>query len=369
MDAVKVYDTDAHVEESEETFASLEGEEHAPRVIAGERRAFWLIEGRTFPRLAGNGVHTFGSPHLRRDAGHVDPERRARVESQELRDPRARLADMDHEGIDVSVVFPTMFLVWPLADSPSLVRAMCRAYNDWIAAKCAASGGRIRWVATVPLPDIAGSITEVEHAAKAGACGVMTLGTAGHMKLDDQRLDPFYAAAQSNSLPVCVHVGWSYPPISELYGNVYEAMITPFVLPIFMGFSSILIGGVLERFPKLKVGFFEAGVEWVPYWLDRMERFYKQPPGGSKKSDLPARSPREYVQAGRVYFSCELDEARIGMVAEAIGDGCILYSSDLPHAHRVFDAIALFRARQDLPEGTKAKILANGARFFEEIPR
>jgi uncharacterized protein len=216
----------------------------------------------------------------------------------------------------------------------------------------------------VPLPDVDGTVAEVEHAAKAGACGVMTLGTAGAMKLDDRRLDSFYAAAQAHAQPVCVHVGWSYPPISELYDNVYETMITPFVLPIFMGFSSMLIGGVLERFPKLKVGFFEAGVEWVPYWLDRMERFYKQLLGGSKKSDLPARNPREYVAAGRVCFSCELDEARIGMVAEAIGDDCILYSSDLPHAHRVFDAIALFRARKDVPATTKAKILANGARFF-----
>jgi len=364
-----VFDSDAHVEESEETFAPLHGNEHAPRVIAGEQRAFWLIEGRTFPRLAGKGVHTFGSPHLRRDAGHVDPERRARVESQELRDPKARLADMDHEGIDVSVLFPTMFLVWPLADNAALVRSMCRAYNDWIGAKCAQSAGRLRWVATVPLPDVEGAVAEVEHAARQGACGVMTLGTAGTTKLDDRHLDPFYAAAQAHALPLCVHVGWSYPPISELYDNVYETMITPFVLPIFMGFSSILIGGVLERFPKLKVGFFEAGVEWVPYWLDRMERFYKQPPGGSQKSDLPARDPREYVREGRVYFSCELDEARIGMVTEAIGDECILYSSDLPHAHRVFDAIALFHARNDVPEGTKRKILGNGARFFEEVSR
>jgi hypothetical protein len=95
-----------------------------------------------------------------------------------------------------------------------------------------------------------------------------------------------------------------------------------------------------------------------------MERFYRQPPGGSKKSDLPARNPREYVQAGRVFFSCELDEARIGPVSQAIGDDCILYSSDLPHAHRVFDAIKVFRGRKDVEEPTKAKILANGARFF-----
>jgi uncharacterized protein len=357
---VKVFDTDAHVEESEETFASLPGELR-PRIIEGDKRAFWLIEGRTFPRLQGNGVHTFGSPHLRKE---FDPERRTRVESQELRDPKARLQDMDHEGIDVSVVFPTMFLVWPLADNPEQVRALCRSYNEWIAAKCKASGGRIRWVATLPLPDVAGSVDEVQRARQLGACGVMTLGTAGHMKLDDRRLDPLYAECEKQALPVCVHVGWSFPPVSELYDNVYETMITPFLLPIFMGFSSMLIGGVLERFPRLKVGFFEAGVEWVPFWLDRMERFYKQPPGGSKKSDLPARNPRDYVTEGRVFFSCELDEARIDMVSHAIGNDCILYSSDLPHAHRVFDAIALFRGRKDVDEHTKAKILANGTTFF-----
>ena len=65
-----------------------------------------------------------------------------------------------------------------------------------------------------------------------------------------------------------------------------------------------------------------------------------------------------------MFFSCELDEARIGMVGEAIGDDCILYASDLPHAHRVFDAIKGFHERRDIKEGTKRKILANGARFF-----
>jgi predicted TIM-barrel fold metal-dependent hydrolase len=217
----EVFDTDAHVEESDDTFASLRHESGAPRIIEGDKRAFWLIEGRTFPKLSGFGVHTFGSPHLPRPAGHVDAERRARVESQELRDPRARLQDMDQEGIDVSVLFPTMFLVWPLAENPVLARALCRAYNDWIAGKCAASGGRLRWVATVPLPDVEGSVAEIARAKASGASGVMTLGTAGPMTLSDRRLDPFYAAVERQGLPLCVHVGWSFPPISNLYGNVY----------------------------------------------------------------------------------------------------------------------------------------------------
>jgi len=364
-----VFDTDAHVEESAETFAALQGREEfaqsAPRVIEGQNRGFWLIEGKTWPKLTGRGVNTFGSPHLRKGPGYIDPERRARVESQEMNDPNARLEDMDKEGIDISVVFPTIFLISPLADSTSLVQAMCQSYNEWVADKCNKTNGRIRWVAAVPLPDVERSVEELLHAKRLGACGVLVLGTAGDMLLGDRRLDPFYAAADKNSLPICVHVGWSFPPLTNLYDNIYESLVTPFALHLFMGFTSILCGGVLDRFPKLKVGFFEAGVEWVPYWLDRLERFYKQPPGGSKKSDLPARNPAEYLREGRVYFSCELDENRIGETAEVIGDDCILYASDLPHAHRVFDAIQLFQERKDIKEKTKAKILSeNGPRFF-----
>ncbi len=107
-DAAAVFDTVAHVEECQETFPALQGRPElagaAPRIVEGEPRAFWLIEGRTFPRLGGSGVHTFGSPHLRMAAGQVDRERRSRVASQELRDPAARLQDMDAEGIDVSVL-------------------------------------------------------------------------------------------------------------------------------------------------------------------------------------------------------------------------------------------------------------------------
>lgn len=364
-----IFDTDAHVEESQETFAGIKGSdeilEAAPRVIEGKRRGFWLIEGKLVPRLSGKGVNTFGAPHIRRQAGYVDPERRARVESQEMSDPGARLADMDAEGIDVSVVFPTLFLVYTLADDPRLVAAMCRAYNEWVAEKCRATSGRIRWVAAVPLPDVRASVDEIHHAKTLGACGILVLGTVGDMLLGDRRLDPLYAAAELNGIPICVHVGWSYPAISTLYDNIYESIVTPFVLPLFMGFTSVVCSGVLDRFPRLNVGFFEAGVEWVPYWLDRLDRFYRQPPGGSKKTDLPANNPVEYVREGRIYFSCELDEKRIGQTAEVIGDECIVYASDLPHAHRVFDAIKLFRARTDVAEATKDKILGkNGERFF-----
>lgn len=282
-----------------------------------------------------------------------------------MTDPKARLKTMDGEGIDVSVIFPTLFLTYPVGEEPAFRRALCHSYNSWMAQQCNKSQGRLRWVATLPLPDVSGSLEELDYVRELGASGFLTLGTAGDMLLDDVRLDPLYRAAEKYNLPVCVHVGWAYPPLTALYDKVFSSQSSAFVLPIFMAFVSILAGGVLDRFPKLKVGFFEAGVEWVPYWIDKLERLHRQPPGGLLKKDLPAKYAHEYIQEGRVYFSCELDEKRIPQVVEDIGDECILYASDIPHAHRVFDAVKLFRKRADIAESTKERILAkNGERFF-----
>lgn len=282
-----------------------------------------------------------------------------------MTNPAARLKTMDEEGIDISVVFPTLFLTYPVAEDPHFYRALCRSYNEWMAGRCASTNGRIRWVATLPLPDIAASVEELEHAKSLGACGFLTLGTAADILLDDPRLDPLYTAAERLNVPVCVHVGWAYPPLTALYTDVFRSQASAFVLPIFMAFVSVVAGGVLDRFPRLKVGFFEAGVEWVPYWVDKIERLHRQPPGGYPKKDLPQKYAHEYIEEGRLYFSCELDEGRIGETAAVIGDDCILYASDLPHAHRVFNAIELFRRRGDVSERTKEKILSeNGRRFF-----
>ena len=364
-----IFDSDAHVEENAQTFESLEQSEEffksMPRISEGSGRAFWLIEGKVFPKLTGKGVFTFGTPHGPSEGDQADHARRTSRGSQELTDPGARLRTMDAEGIDVSVVFPTLFLTYPVGENPAFRRALCGSYNAWMARQCQASGGRLRWVAALPLPDVEGCVEEIERAKSLGTSGLLTLGTAGDMLLDDPRLDPLYAAAERQNLPVCVHVGWAYPPLTALYDNVFRSQSSAFVLPIFMGFVSIMAGGVLDRFPRLKVGFFEAGVEWVPYWIDKLERLHRQPPGGLTNRDLPGKYAHEYIQEGRVYFSCELDEKRIAEVAKDIGDECILYASDIPHAHRVFDAVSLFRKRTDIAESAKERILGkNGVRFF-----
>src|SRR5262249_50286121 len=76
------------------------------------------------------------------------------MESATLTSVEARLADMDRYELDVSVNFPTLFLTYPVAQNPGLLKALVRTYNDWFAAKCKNTDGRLRWVAPLPWPDV-----------------------------------------------------------------------------------------------------------------------------------------------------------------------------------------------------------------------
>ncbi|MSQ28287.1 MAG: amidohydrolase [Dehalococcoidia bacterium] len=376
-----IFDTDAHVMESEETFASLGTDPRwahmAPRIIEGPvfpdgpTRAFWLIESRVVPDVLGKSSGGFGTPIKKGTLEYAD----YRVDSAELTSVQARIDDLDREGIDISVSFPTLFLENQVAVNPGLLGAMVRAYNDWFAAKARGTQGRLRWVAPLPWPDINGSIDELRRAKELGAAGVMLLGTAGEMLLDDPALFPFYAEAERLRVPLCVHIGFSFPPLTAPYSsyqygparNAQRSYIA-FYTPVHMAFCSFTLGGVLDAFPKLRVGFLEAGIGWLPYWQELMDRGFAEQritSRSAKRSDV--RRITDYIKAGNIYVGTELDERGLGEFVEEFGDECLMYASDLPHAHRVLGAIDLFRGRRDVPEVAKEKILGpNGHRFFEE---
>src|SRR5207237_5240685 len=89
-------------------------------------------------------------------------------------DPQARLRDMDSEGIDLAVLFPSVAFYLPETSDPALTAALCRAYNDWLADYCRAAPSRLFGVAMLPLADIDASIHELERAnEKLGFSGAL----------------------------------------------------------------------------------------------------------------------------------------------------------------------------------------------------
>src|SRR2546423_5117789 len=97
--------------------------------------------------------------------------------------------------------------------------------------------------------------------------------------------------------------------------------------------SSMVMGGVFERFPKLRVAFLEAGVGWVPFMMDRLDRSYDVWSGRKYKefSEWLKKKPSEYIRSGRIYFNCEGDEDTLPYALKRIRPNVLMFASDFPH--------------------------------------
>jgi predicted TIM-barrel fold metal-dependent hydrolase len=137
-----------------------------------------------------------------------------------------------------------------------------------------------------------------------------------------------------------------------------------------MGFTALISGGVLDRFPKLRAVFLEAGSMWVPYMIDRLNhRFQNQ--GKKLASFLPQTKPiqalpvMEYIKRGNLFFSAELEDSILPQVMELVGETQVVMGTDMPHGDRERFAARHLQERQDLSAGAKAKLLEhNPARLY-----
>jgi uncharacterized protein len=374
---VKVIDADGHVEENPVTFSHKYFDpafrSMRPPVVPGseEGLAYWMIDEQLFPRRVGRGCNNLGTP----TSYNGKPVRHAQrkvdtVGGMELTNLSERLQIMEEENIWLQVLYPTLFLAYPLSCNPAYVSAMCDAYNRWLG-DILSGQERLKWVGVVNLDDSAAAVRQVKEAKQLGAVGMMILGTAGDRMLDDPTLLPFYEAVAEADLPLAVHVGWACPTINNLYTHIYPSGVIAFSMPVLMGLVSMMSGGILDRFPTLKVVYLEAGCLWVHFILERLHHRFQH--SGKNLANVVSRTapvqkldPMEYVKKGNLYFSAEVEDALLPQVLELVGEGQILFGSDMPHGDRERFAERMLRDRQDISDGAKNKILeSNPARFYK----
>jgi predicted TIM-barrel fold metal-dependent hydrolase len=246
---------------------------------------------------------------------------------------------------------------------------MCDSYNRWLG-DVLSGQERLKWVAVVNLDDIPASVQQVKEAKKLGAVGIMILGTAGDRLLDDPSLFPFYESVAEQNLSLAVHVGWSCPSINNLYTHIYPSGVIAFLMPVLMGLVSMMSGGILDRFPNLRVVYLEAGSLWIHFILERLHHRYQH--SGRNLANVVSRTapiqklpPMEYVRRANLYFSAEVEDVLLPQVLELVGDGQIMFGSDMPHGDRERFAADILQQRNDITDGAKTKILeSNPARFY-----
>jgi uncharacterized protein len=361
-----VIDADGHVVEPLEAWAGLP-EAHRPRihrdrsgyehVVVGDREILAVPLGS----LARPGS-TFNDPSTFLALEDAQPGGS---------DPVARLADMDTEGIDQAVLYPSIGLyAWAL-DDPAAAVAIARAYNDWLASYCAAAPRRLFGAAMLPLQDPAAAAAELHRArTELGfpAAFVRPNPCRGR-SLSDRDYDPVWDMAEELQTPIGIHEGSSVivptlgadrpfnPLILHAVSHSFEEMLAC---------AQLIAFGVLERHPALRCIFLESSGGWAPFWLERLDEQAES--FGGFCPDLKLR-PSEYF-ARQCTISFEVDERTLPALAPFIGPGRIVWGSDYPHHDATFpgatDAIRATVA--PCPTATQAKVLGLNARQVYRLP-
>ena len=376
---MRVIDADSHVEENPLTFSDKyfapEFRPHRPQVVPGteEGLAYWMIDEQLFPRRVGRGCNNLGTPASYQGKPVRHAQRKPdSLGSMELTNLRERLQIMDEENIWLQVLYPTLFLAYPLSSNPAYTSAMCDAYNRWLG-DVLSGQERLKWVGVANLDDIPAAVKQVKEAKQLGAVGMMILGTAGDRLLDDQSLLPFYQAVATEELPLAVHVGWACPSLNNLYTHIYPSGVIPFLMPVLMGMVSMMSGGIFDRFPNMRVVYLEAGCLWVHFILERLHHRFEH--SGKNLSNIVSRTapiqklpPEEYIKKGNIYFSSEVEDVLLPQVLDLVGDGQLMFASDMPHGDRERFAAKMLQDRKDISDATKTKILETNPAKFYRLP-
>ena len=280
-----------------------------------------------------------------------------------------RLKDMDAEGIDVQVLYGGLIIGLTSYRDSGFALDVARAYNDWLLAKvCGHNPSRLKGVAVVPLQDIDRSITEMTRAARLGAVAVCVPPVLAERNLDHPSIQPFFEACASLDLAVAVH---SAPgmnlelPGAGRFDNYAQVHCLSFPVDQMVAFTALAMGGVLDRYPTLRVAFLESGTGWVPYFVHRMhEHFEKRP------ELLPgmASDARDFLDRGQCFFSFEAEEPLLETCVEQLGDGWLIYASDYPHWDSDFPGTVdeVRRLAAGLGDEVTAKLLGgNASRLYK----
>ena len=229
-------------------------------------------------------------------------------------DPHARLADMDRDGVAAEVIFHNSFngqpmpfndLGWPELDNPELAGVGFQIYNRWLADFCSTAPERLIGLAHIPLWDLAAAITEAQWAADHGLRAV-NFPSARPLwtQYNDPYWDPFWAVVAETGLVLATHAGAANdPPVREVAG-------TPLLLIEAGGtfnrrsIARMILGGVFERFPGLKLAMTEQPGVWVPSTLVEIDSAALAPlPSNGELTKAPSEYFKANVFVGASFIS------------------------------------------------------------------
>jgi uncharacterized protein len=375
-----VVDADSHWSEPPDLFTSrapAKYRDRMPRVEEVDGQLVWMFDGHQVGRFSAAGV-------VGRD-GHKESAHKALREwtIDEVHvgayDPQVRLGVLDECGIDAQIIFPSTIGLGGqdlgLVDDEALCRLAVEVYNDGMAEIQADSGNRLLPLPLMPAWNVDTCVAEAKRVAALGARGVnMTSDPQdlGAPDLASTAWDPLWETCSDLQLPVHFHIGASVTGMT-FYGK-YPWASHPENTKLAIGGTLLFIGnarvvanlilsGMFDRHPDLKMVSVESGIGWIPFILETLD--YEMAENAPQELSQLGKMPSEYFRTNLyATFWFENNRNKLPDLIEAVGEDNILFETDFPHPTCLYptplESVAARMAT--LEPGARAKILGENAR-------
>ena len=326
-----IISADSHVTEPGDTYVDFIDpayRDRAPRIVtAGALGDVFEVEGFRKPIVLGTAAAAGVAPQDIKESGH-------RFEDLQRGgwDPVVRLGDQDRDGVAAEVIYPTVGMVLCNHRDADFKHACFQAYNRWITQYCSHAPHRLLGVGQTAMRSPDEGIADLERIKAAGLRGVMMPGIPGRGTDDDPdydspAFDEFWEASIELGLPLSFHI------LTTRAERTRGPKMNGF-LSIVRGCQDIMgmlvLGGVFERHPNLRIVCVEADAGWVPHFMYRMDHAYKRHrywlPAGQELSRLPS----EYF-SDNIYVTFQDDWTAFRFAGD-MNWKHLLWANDFPHS-------------------------------------
>ncbi len=355
---IPVFDADNHFYETKESLTQFLPDRYKNAVdyVEVRGRTKIMIRGQVSEYIPNPTFDVVARPGAQEDyfrRGNPEGKSRREIYGEPMRsipafrEPASRVQLMDEQGIDRSLMFPTLasLIEERLRDDPELTHVVVHALNEWMHETWSFNyEDRIFATPVITLPIVEKGIEELEWALERGAKAVLirpapAWGIRGPRSFALEEFDPLWKRVEEAGILVAMH---SSDSGYERYTNDWMGSQTEFLpfqpqayrmlsqwRPVEDAVASFICHGALSRFPKLKVAVIENGSSWVEPLLKNLADVYKKMP-----QDF-AENPIDVFK--RNIFVSPFWEEDLGALADVIGEEHVLFGSDYPHPEGLAD--------------------------------
>lgn len=345
-DGYRIFDADRHVIEP----LDLWKDHLPPELRAHAPHLEYVGEGEPLPeRVASRGPEGLlplppqpvsdGRPLYRRMSARAWRELaaigRRRPRGVPLERPEAQIEDMDREGIDVAILYPTYgLLLLGLAPlEPAVAIAFARAYNRWLRDFCDHEPRRLLGAGLISPHDPGQMVKELDQVTELGFRAIVIRPNPVEGRtLGDPAYEAFWAECERRSIAVSVHEGaHAYLPAAgaDRFHSRFALHACSHPMEQMMAILALIESGTLERHPRLRVAFLEAGCGFLPYWLWRLDEVEYRGLAGEVEANV-RRKPSAYFRR-QGFIALEPDEPYLPELLPWIGADNLVFGTDFPH--------------------------------------